>query len=201
MNVAFSEILNSQLNSLAKTSEITKNLLTVCIDNAISEKEDDNIENAPDEEMTVSTDALLKMRWAVKMVRQLEMKMCSAITSHFEKRNLSSVNVIESVLKEKFVNYNSSWEFVACVFVLIDNLIWKEWFLAREGGCEENYIANVNGSIAYPIGQFLDETINYWVFFNGGWAMFLKDSSNTWYDFLMNCSEILRQLCDFILTL
>ena len=51
MNVAFSEILNSQLNSLAKTSEITKNLLTVCIDNAISEKEDDNIENAPDEEM------------------------------------------------------------------------------------------------------------------------------------------------------
>ena len=50
MNVAFSEILNSQLNSLAKTSEITKNLLTVCIDNAISEKEDDNIENAPDEE-------------------------------------------------------------------------------------------------------------------------------------------------------
>ena len=108
MNAAFSEILNSQLNSLAKTSEITKNLLTVCIDNAISEKEDDNIENAPDEEMTVNTDALLKMRWAVKMVRQLEMKMCSAITSHFEKRNLSSVNVIENVLKEKFVNYNSS---------------------------------------------------------------------------------------------
>ena len=49
MNVAFSEILNSQLNSLAKTSEITKNLLTVCIDNAISEKEeDDNIENVSD---------------------------------------------------------------------------------------------------------------------------------------------------------
>ena len=164
MNVALSEILNSQLNSLAKTSEITKNLL-MCIDNAISEKEDDNIENAPDEEMTVNTDALLKMRWAVKMVRQLEMKMCSAITSHFEKRNLSSVNVIESVLKEKFVNYNSSWEFVACVFVLIDNLIWKEWFLAREGGCEENYIANVNGSITYPIGQSLDETINYWGIF------------------------------------
>ena len=66
MNVAFSEIFNSQLNSLAKTSEITKNLLTVCIDNAISEKEDDNIENAPDEEMTFNTDALLKMHWAVK---------------------------------------------------------------------------------------------------------------------------------------
>ena len=56
MNVAFSEILNSQLNSLAKTSEITKNLLTVCIDNAISGKE----------EMTVNTDALVEMRWAVK---------------------------------------------------------------------------------------------------------------------------------------
>ena len=69
MNVAFSEILNSQLNSLAKTSEITKNLLTVCIDNAISEKEDDNIENVPNEEMTVNMDVLLKMRWAVKMVR------------------------------------------------------------------------------------------------------------------------------------
>ena len=95
MNVAFSEILNSQLNSLAKTSEITKNLLTVCIDNAISEKEDDSIENAPDEEVTVNMDALLKMRWAVKMVRQLEMKMCSAITYHFEKCNLSSLNVIE----------------------------------------------------------------------------------------------------------
>ena len=96
------------------------------------------------------------------------MKMCSVITSHFEKRNLTSVNVIESVLKEKFVNYNSSWEFVTCVFILIDNLIWKEWFLAREDGCEENYIANVNSSITYPIRQFLDETINYWVFFNGG---------------------------------
>ena len=102
------------------------------------------------------------------MVRQLEMKMCSAITSHFEKCNLTSVSVTKSVLKETFINYNSSWEFVACVFVLIDNLIWKEWFLAREGGCEENYIANINSSIAYPIGQFLDETINYWVFFNGG---------------------------------
>ena len=100
MNVAFSEILNSQLNSLAKTSEITKNLLTVCIDNAIFEKEDDNIENAPDEEMTVNMDVLLKMRWAVKMVRQLELKICSAITSHFEKRNLTSVSVIESVLKK-----------------------------------------------------------------------------------------------------
>ena len=128
MNVAFSEILNSQLNSLAKTSEITKNLLTVCINNAISEREDDNIENVTDEEMTVNMDALLKMCWAVKMVRQLEMKMCSAITSHLEKSNLTSVNVIESVLKEKFVNYYSSWEFVACIFVLIDNLIWKEWF-------------------------------------------------------------------------
>ena len=86
-------------------------------------KKKTTIENAPDEEMTVNMDTLLKMRWAVKMARQLEMKMCSAITSHFEKRNLSSVNVIESVLKEKFVNYNSSWEFVACVFVLIDILI------------------------------------------------------------------------------
>ena len=109
--------------------------------------------------------------------------------------------LLKSILKEKFVNYNSSWEFVACVFVLIDNLIWKEWFLAREGGCKENYIANVNGSIAYPIGQFLDETIKLLGFFNGGWAMFLKDSSNTWYDFLRNCSKILQQLCDFILTL
>ena len=62
MNVAFSEILNSQLNSLAKTSEITKNLLTVCINNAISEKEeDDNIEKASDEEMTVNMNGLLKM--------------------------------------------------------------------------------------------------------------------------------------------
>ena len=70
MNAAFSEILNSQLNSLAKTSEITKNLLTVCIDNAISEKEeDDNIENASDEEMTINMDSLLKMHWAVKMAR------------------------------------------------------------------------------------------------------------------------------------
>ena len=103
------------------------------------------------------------------------------------------MNVIESVLKEKFINYNSSWEFVACVFILIDNLIWKEWFLACEGECEENYIANINSSIAYPIRQFLDETINYWVF--------LKNSSNTWYDFLGNCSEILQQLYDFILTL
>ena len=127
MNSAFREILNSQLNN--KTSEISKNLLTVYIENAISEKEqDDNVENAPDEEMTVNMDALLNMRWAVKMVRQLEMKTCSAITSHFEKRNLTSVNVIESVLKEKFINYNSSWEFVACFFVLIGNLIWKEWF-------------------------------------------------------------------------
>ena len=64
MNSAFSEILNSQLNSLAKTPEITENLLTVYIDNAISEKEDDNIENASDEEMTVNMEALLKMCWA-----------------------------------------------------------------------------------------------------------------------------------------
>ena len=85
MNVVFGEILNSQLNSLAKTSEITKNL-TVCIDNAISEKEEvDNIENSPDEEMTVNMDALLKICWTVKMVKQLEIKMCSAITSHLEK--------------------------------------------------------------------------------------------------------------------
>ena len=92
MNSAFSEILNSQLNSLAKTSEITKNLLTVCINKAISEKqEDDNVENVPDEEMTVNMDALLKMYWAVKMVRQLEMKMCSAITSHLEKCNQSNL--------------------------------------------------------------------------------------------------------------
>ena len=112
MNVAFIEILNSYLNTLAKTSEITKNLLIVCIDNAISEKEDDNNENASDEEMTVNMDALLKMRWAVKMVRQLEIKMCSAITSHFKKRNLSCVNVTKSVLKEKFVNYNS--HFYSC---------------------------------------------------------------------------------------
>ena len=56
--------------------KITKNLLTVCIDSAISEKEeDDDIENASDEEMTVNMEALLKMHWAVKMVRQLEMKM------------------------------------------------------------------------------------------------------------------------------
>ena len=146
----------------------------LCIDKAISEK-DYNVENVPDEEMTVNMDALLKMHWAVKMVRQLEMKTCSAITSHSKKCNLTSVNVIESMLKEKFINYNSSWGFVTCVFVLIDNLIWKEWFLPHDGGCKENYIANVNSSIAYPIGQFLDETINYWVFFNGGWEMFLKD--------------------------
>ena len=54
-----------------------------------------------------------------------------------------------------------SWEFVTCVFVLIDNLVWKEWFLARESGCEENYIASVNRGIAYPIWQILVETINY----------------------------------------
>ena len=118
--------------------------------------------------MTVNMDALLKMRWAIKMVRQLEMKTCSAITSHLEKRNLTSVNIIESVLKEKFINCNSSWEFVACVFVLIDNLIWKEWFLACEGGFKENYIANINRSIVYPIRQFLNEIINYCIFFNGG---------------------------------
>ena len=108
---------------MAKTSEITKILLTVCIDNAISEKEDDNVENAPDEEMTVNKNTILKMRWAIKIVRQLEMKTCSVTTSHLEKRNLTSVNVIESVLKEKFINYNSSWEFVTYVFILIDNHI------------------------------------------------------------------------------
>ena len=118
-----------------------------------------------------------------------------------EKCRLTSVSIVESVIKEKFVNYNSSWEFVACVFVLINNLIWKEWFLAREGGCEKNYIASVNSGIAYPIGQILAETTNYWVFFNGGWEKFLKDSSNTWYTFLANCTEILHEMCDFILTL
>ena len=74
MNASFSEILNSQLNSLTKTSEITKNLLTVCIDNAISKKEDDNVENAPDEEMTVNIDAILKMRWTVKWLDNLKSK-------------------------------------------------------------------------------------------------------------------------------
>ena len=203
MSASFCEILNSPTNSLAKNSEITKNLVAVCINEAIAERaEDDDTDYVADEEMTVDKIALWKMCWAVKTVKQLNGATCFAITSHLEKRHLISVNVIESVIKEKFASYDSSWEFVACVFVLIDILVWKEWCLAREGEYEENYIAGVNSSIAYPIWQFLDETVNYWVFFNGGWVMFLNDSSlNTWFTFIDKCSDTLNELCDFIQTL
>ena len=93
------------------------------------------------------------------------------------------------------------WEFVACVFVLIDSLVWKEWFLARKSGCKENYIVSVNSGIAFPIWKILAETINYWIFFNGDRSVFLNDSQNIWYTFLDKCNEILRQMCDFNLPL
>ena len=61
------------------------------------------------------------------MVRKLEIETCSAITAYLEKYHITSVN-IENVIKEKFAVCHFSWEFVACVFVLIKNLVWKEWF-------------------------------------------------------------------------
>ena len=152
MSASFCEILNSQTNSLAKNSEITKNLVAVCINEAIAERaEDDDNDYVSDEEMTVDKIALWKMCWAVKTVRQLNGATCFAITSHLEKSHLISVNVIESVIKEKFASYDSSWEFVACVFVLIDILVWKEWCLAREGELANFSLITLSKTVIYVV--------------------------------------------------
>ena len=187
MNASFSEILNSQLNSLTKNLQVTENLLEKCIENALSKDGIDfNKEEALLEDMLI----LKKLVYEMSLVRWDHLETCSDITYYIEKNDINSVEIVTRVINEFFDHYQCSWDFVVSVFVLIDILVWKEDFLGRS--CRNNYVASVNSGIK----ETLKTTIGHWVFFNGGWSKFLSEPWST-----QQYGKILRQMYDFIKTL
>ena len=122
---------------------------------------------------------------------------------HFVKRNFNSAETVINVINEHFDHYQSSWEFVISVFVLIDILVWKEGRIALENEEYENYRANVNSKIAAHLSEILDGTVSFWVIFNGGWSSFLNSSnySVTAYEQTVKYNEILQGIRDFIVNL
>ena len=119
------EILNSQLNSLEKISK----------------------------QHTVCLCKLLIMRWGklllilgmMKKKEKMFRRICSyykkcmnhcetynEIIHQFVKSNFNSAETVIRVINEHFDHYQISWEFVVCVFVLIDILVRKEGRIALE---------------------------------------------------------------------
>ena len=200
MSASFCEILNSQINSLAKNKQITDDLLLKTIENALSENAVDFNE---EEDVSMEIIVFRKLYGSIAVERFNHRNTCADITRHFEKSSFISSDIIIRVINELFDHYRSSWEYVVCLFVLIDILVWKEGIMAQDGEYE-NYRANVNSKIATPISETFAGTIAIWVFFNGGWAAFLNQynfSLSSSYDQTVKCGEILQQMRDFIVNL
>ncbi len=200
MSASFCEILNSQINSLAKNKQITDDLLLKTIENALSENAVDFNE---EEDVSMEIIVFRKLYGSIAVERFNHCNTCADITRHFEKSSFISSDIIIRVINELFDHYRSSWEYVVCLFVLIDILVWKEGIMAQDGEYE-NYRANVNSKIATPISETFAGTVAIWVFFNGGWAAFLNQYNFTLsssYDQTVKCGEILQQMRDFIVNL
>ena len=169
------------------------------IENALSENVVDFNEEE-EEDVSVNIIILRKMYGSIAVERFTHCDTCTDITHHFEKSNIISTETVIRVINELFGHYQSSWEFVVCVFVLIDILVWREGIMAHDDDESENYRANVNSKIASPISEILDSAIGFWVFFNGGWGAFFNQYNFSFsaYDQSVKYGEIMQQMRDFV---
>ena len=143
------------------------------------------------------------MRGAIVTMKFAHCETYNEIAHHFVKINFNSTETVVFVINELFDHYQISWEFVVCVFVLIDIIMRKEGRIALENEEHENYRVNVNSKIASPLSEILDGAVVFCVFFNGGWSSFLSSSnySVTAYEQTAKCGEILQGIRDFIVNL
>ena len=143
---------------------------------------------------------LQKMRGAIVTMKFAHCETYNKIIHHFVKSNFNSTETVIRVINQLFDHFQNSWEFVVCVFVLINILVWKEGRITLENEEHENYRANVNSKIGSPLSEILDGTVGFWVFFNGGWFSFLNSSnySVTANEQTIKCGEILQGIRDFI---
>lgn len=164
--MSFVELLNNQINSLNKTLSITCSLIQDCFDRTFF-----GYPNASQDKSVISE----KMLCAIRLTGNKNFKLFEKLVLKAEDQGIDAIKLIEKVLEHSFRIYDSSWYFVVVVFTILDSYIYKEYQHAQKGGYAESYLASSNSKRAQPICNLLRDTINMWVFFNGGWQKFVDN--------------------------